>query len=265
MSYELPESLLNEVFERGNESAQAHEIKPGLFLHHKNMSVADLRREVLEIEKRTKPGPTNQSGVINCDGVDDFSHSFNLYSEARTQVFASIEKREIRAIFDFALGWKQFQSVVRFPLSRQLQAWQRMENGTGQVAFAEFLEDRLSDIVEPSGQDLLQIATDLGATSSGSFRSRANLSNGSFALEFSEDITTTVEVPGEFKLAIPLFERGERYELTARLRFTHREGKLTFKVLLSNLDDSIEEEFGRVVSEAQKAIGETIIRGDFKE
>jgi hypothetical protein len=130
-----------------------------------------------------------------------------------------------------------------------------------QFDFANFLEDHLEDVLEPSGQHLLEIATDLEASSTGGFKGKVNLDNGSVRLSYQDEVETTVEVPRTLTLGIPLFEHGDRYKLGARLRFVIQGGSVKFKLLFTNLQDAKEQEFERIVQEIEEKTSQPIYRG----
>jgi hypothetical protein len=129
------------------------------------------------------------------------------------------------------------------------------------MEFANFLEDHLEDVLTPTGQELLSIATDLEASSTGGFKGKVNLDNGSVRLSYQDDVETTVEVPRNLTLGIPLFEHGDRYKLGARLRFVIQGGSVKFRLLFTNLQDAKEQEFERIVQEIEEKTSQPIYRG----
>ena len=277
--------ILEDAFSIGKQCSTPKEIAPGLVVHHQDMNCTDLTVKLRENDRANNPGPKNPSGKIHCHRQEDFGRVFQNYQDERSTIFADPEKFTFLAIFDHfspnadkekgdtpkdegqpsktdrKLGWRQFIATLILKKSRKLKAWEGLNAATPQPTFADFIEEHLDDIATPDGQTVLQIATDLETNSSGSFKSKLNLDNGSVQLNFQDEATATVEVPKEITLAIPLFEGGERYKIAARLRFQVREGLLTFRVLLSNLEDAIDQEFERLVQEIEEAVALPIIRG----
>lgn len=95
----------------------------------------------------------------------------------------------------------------------------------GQAEFAEHVEDGMTEIVEPSGADLFEIAQTLQANQTTKVRSGVRLSDGRVQFEYVEDGEATagqdgrLSVPETFRLAIPPFIGEEPISITARLRY----------------------------------------------
>lgn len=262
-----------DAFEAGLKSQIPSEVFPGIIVHHKDLTVADKSAAHLAEEKLSKVGPINPAGTLTLLTPESFGKAIIDHRDSRTQVFADNEKSEIIAVFDClenggnfdgthrSRGWGQLRAAISFTESRKLKEWRRCLEWMTQVEFANFLEDHLEDVLTPSGQELLSIATDLEASSTGGFKGKVNLDNGSVRLSFSAETETTVEVPRNLTLGIPLFEHGDRYKLGARLRFVISGGMVKFKLLFTNLQDAKDQEFERIVQEIEAKTSEPIYRG----
>lgn len=264
-----------DAFEAGLKSQIPSEILPGLIVHHKDLTITDRTQAHLTESKLSKPGPINPAGTLTLLTPDSFSRAIIDHRDVRTQVFADSEGL-ITAVFDFLengggdghgkpdvrdRGWGQLSAVIGFAESRKLKEWRKTLEWMSQADFANFLEDHLEDVVEPSGQHLLEIATDLEASSTGGFKGKVNLQNGSVKLCYQDDVETSVEIPRTLTLGIPLFEHGDRYKLGARLRFVISGGAVKFKLLFTNLQDAKDQEFERIVQEIEEKTSQPIYRG----
>ena len=262
------------AFEAGLKSQAPTEIFPGMVVHHKDLMLSDKTVQRLAEAKQAKAGPVNPCGVMTMLTPVSFAMAITNNRDDRTQVFADNEKSEIVAVFDYlanggkkfandlrANGWGQHRAVISFAESRKLKEWRKTLEWMNQHEFANFLEDHLEDVITPTGQELLSIATDLEASSAGSFKGRVNLDNGSVALHYQDDVETTVEVPRNLTLGIPLFEHGDRYRLGARLRFVISGGAVKFRLLFTNLQDAKDQEFERIVQEIEEKTACAIYRG----
>lgn len=260
-----------DAFEAGMKSQTPVEVFPGIFINHKDLVRTDLRPQFMEDAKASKPGPINPAGTLTLLTPDSFSKAVTDYRDTRTQVFADSEKSEITALFDAVqsgdgfydrkAGWGQLRAVIGFAESRKLKEWKRTLEWMSQADFANFIEDHLEDVLTPSGQELLSIATDLEASSTGGFKGKVNLDNGSVRLSYQDEVETTVEIPRNLTLGIPLFEHGDRYKLGARLRFIISGGSVKFKLLFTNLQDAKDQEFERIVQEIEEKTSQPIYRG----
>ena len=262
---------IREAIEAGKRMSEPAHVAGESYSHHKDIVVTDLADRVRKEKRESLSGPTNASGMIICHRPESFSHAYSLYKEERTRVFANAEKRELVSVFDYisannsARGWSQFRASIQFALSRKLKEWSACQQWTGQGAFAEFLEDHQEDVVDPVGQDLLSLATDLEASKKSNFHGKVILENGDRQLSFKEETTTTVDIPKNITLGIPLFEHGDPFRLKCRLRFRAGSSGVVFKILFTNLDDALEAEFERIVQEIEEKIGDDIIRGELPE
>lgn len=260
-----------DAFEAGLKSQVPVEVFPGIFIHHKDLTRTDCRPQFIEDAKASKPGPVNPSGTLTILSPESFGRTVSDFRDTRTQVFADSEKSEITAVFDAVqsgdgfydrkAGWGQFRAVIGFAESRKLKEWKKTLEWMSQLDFANFIEDHLEDVITPSGQDLMSIVTDLEASSSGGFKGKVNLDNGSVRLSYQDEVETTVEVPRNLTLGIPLFEHGDRYRLGARLRFVIQAGSVRFKLLFTNLQDAKDQEFERIVQDIEEKTSQPIYRG----
>lgn len=264
-----------DAFEAGMKSQTPVEVFPGIFIHHKDLTKTDLRPQFMEEEKLSKRGPINPAGTLTLLTPGSFATAITDHRDERTKVFADNEKSEIVAVFDFleiggraksetdsrANGWGQLRAVIGFAESRKLKEWRKTLEWMNQMEFANFIEDHLEDVLTPSGQELLSIATDLEASSSGGFKGKVNLDNGSVRLSYQDEVETTVEIPRNLTLGIPLFEHGDRYKLGARLRFVISGGSVKFRLLFTNLQDAKDQEFERIVQEIEEKTAQPIYRG----
>jgi uncharacterized protein YfdQ (DUF2303 family) len=258
-----------EAFEAGLKSQVPSEIFPGIIVHHKDLMVTDRTAQHLTESKLSQPGPINPAGTFTLLTPESFALAVVNNQDDRTKVFADSENGLISCVFDFLKnggqsresGWGQLRAEIKFTESRKLKEWRKTLEWMNQTDFANFLEDHLEDVLEPTGQDLLSIATDLEASSSGSFKGKVNLQNGSTKLCYQDDVETTVEVPRLLTLGIPLFEHGDKYKLGARLRFVISGGSVKFKLLFTNLQDAKDQEFERIVQEIEEKASVSIYRG----
>lgn len=143
-------------------------------------------------------------------------------------------------------GWGDHRATLHLPQSDQLAEWKRMDKSyVGQIEFSEFIEANLVDIVEPDAATLLEVVSSLQSTNKVSFDSAVRLDNGQVQVRYSEEVSATagrqgtLEIPQEFKIAVPVFEFGTRYAIKARLRYRVRDQKLVLAYVLDRLDDIV--------------------------
>lgn len=143
-------------------------------------------------------------------------------------------------------GWGDHRATLSLPQSDQLATWNKQDGGMlGQIEFAEFIEANMADIVEPDASTLLEVVSSLQSTNKVSFDSAVRLDNGQVQVRYSEEISATagrqatLDIPQEFKIAVPVFEYGPRYAIRARLRYRVKDQRLVLAYILDRLDDIV--------------------------
>lgn len=168
-----------------------------------------------------------------------------------------------------AAGWGDHRASVHLPQSQQLRTWVgQNDKYLDQIAFAEFIEANLSDIIEPDAADLLEVVTTLQQSNKVAFSSAVRLDNGQVQIKYHEEVSatagreSTMEIPQEFKIAVPVFEFGTRYAVKARLRYRVREQKLVLAYVLERLDDIVRNALATgedsVLATLRARFGETV-------
>lgn len=181
--------------------------------------------------------------------VDSFCRYWDKWGDATAEIFADVEQREIRAIFDEHMAethdgiqraseaplepvarWGSHTVTYQCPLSREWEAWEgKDKRPMDQLEFALFLEDRISEITDPAGIELQEIITNFKLQRDVQFDSAIRLQDGGVQLKYHElnEPQTEMVMPEEFELALPAFHNGTVYKLRARLRYRMSGGSLS--------------------------------------
>lgn len=195
--------------------------------------------------------------------VDSFIEYVNEWKTPDISViFCNENARALHATIDYHEGdspsWCTHGANYKAELSREAQAW--MANSgkpMPQLIFAEFMEDRVADVVSPSGADLLERILQLQILKKVVFGSALRLQTGEFQLNWSEDNEKgSVEFPEKISLGIPLFHKGKAYKIEARLRYSLSEGKVSFTYKLLNIDEALEDAFAEIVTRVKQEVTE---------
>jgi uncharacterized protein YfdQ (DUF2303 family) len=152
------------------------------------------------------------------------------------------------------------RGVYDFPLSDEWRAWWNNSNkALSQEAFAEFLEDHLTDIqpLDSAGEilntfaanygvplgspaALLEVSKGLSINVDQAVNQHINLSTGETVVSFEEKHKgkggSDVKVPKAFGISIPVFREGARYQIPVRLRYKVAGGKISFTFMLHRPD-----------------------------
>lgn len=184
---------------------------------------------------RESPARITQSAVALT--AADFLAYWARYSNHSSVVFADERAATYLAIFDYhgADGtprWAAHRAKFQAVLTPEWTVW-KVCSGKRMVQrdFAEFIEENYIDVVTPSHAEMMEVATNLQAVKTVNFSQAIRLQNGTQQLRYEEEVrgTTTsgsVIVPDRFVIEVPVFAGGQKYPVTALLRYNISEGKL---------------------------------------
>lgn len=186
---------------------------------------SDEHRDFDSLE-RYLPNPRRDRGTTTVLDVD----SFNKLSDGTVQLdavaYADRGPSRITAVLNDK-GWRDHRIVVALQLSREWNHWAAADGKLlNQIAFAEHIEDGLAAITSPPAADLMEVVQNFQTKRKVEFQSGHRTQSGEVQFQYKEEATATaggkgghIEVPEHFTLRIPVYERGDVYDLTARLRF----------------------------------------------
>lgn len=216
----------------------------------------------VESLERLQESPRRIRAKVNLHTLDAFIAYAAKWNQGESSaLFADEANRAVHAVFDYHEAadrpdWCDHKASYTAQLSRELKAWLQWNgNALPQVDFAEFLEERIKDVTEPTGAHLLELATKLQVIRKAVFGSAVRLATGEFQFQWSdENQKGTVEIPERITLGIPLFHGGEAYKITARLRYRVADGKVSFIYKLDQIEDAIEHAFAEQIAKVKAAL-----------
>lgn len=228
----------------------------------------DFRVEDLE---RTLPAPVRKRGVVMAGDEAAFIELATRHKAAETLIYASMSPPSFTAVINDhgpdAAGWRDHKIVWPCSLSVEWKTWSvANKNAMKQAEFAQFIEDNLPDIVEPVGADMLEISRTLEAKKKVNFASGIRLANGQTELTYEEDIQGTaakgkLQIPETFKIGIPVFDGGQRYAVTARLRYRIADANLLMWFDLERPHKVLEDAVQQVRASIAEKTGIAIVLG----
>lgn len=118
-----------------------------------------------------------------------------------------------------------------------------------QEAFAQLIEDGLTEIARPDGAELLEIAQSITATKNASFRSDRRLATGRVQFQWHEEIDASagqsgdLAIPDQVTLVFEPFYGATPVQLDARFRYRLANGKLTMGFWLIRHEEALREAF----------------------
>lgn len=210
--------------------------------------------------------PQHPIATVKLRDAASFIRYVNDHKADRSRIYATLEPARFLCVFDDfetsavedevrgQADWRQFRAEFTVPASREWLTWTAANRKhMSQLAFAEFLQDQLPDVVEPSGADLLSLSLDFEASQSGQFVSSQRLQDGSHNLVWKADNSGgSVKLPEIIKLSFPVFENEQQRELQARLRYRVKDSLAIWYELIRPhkvLETAFRETMARVADE----------------
>lgn len=218
-------------------------------------------------EWRDKPERTKGTAILTT--LQAFIDHANRFKAPGSAVFATQGSApSLTSVLNYHAhqdpNWSDHRGVYKFPLSAEWLAWTGIDGQSlSQLAFGEFLENRIGDVLPPerlgnetkdqvaelgyslaSRTKLLTLSKGLQVNVDSKLVNQQNLSSGETKISFEEMHKDSngepLNVPGGFALGVPLFQGGGLFVVLVRLRYRASGGKLTWTVILHNTHKVIE-------------------------
>lgn len=231
--------------------------------------------------------PTRKRGSLTHHTGASLARYVNAHQEGTaTALYADVEARRVVAVLNDheqhstyepdgnagvvgeEPGWGDHRATLALRHSPEWKAWTARDGQLGdQTGFAIHVDERLVDIVDPPGADLLELIQTFQANTDVAFRSAVRLDSGETQLRYEETIDAKagragdMTIPNEFTLRLRPFEGSEAVEVRARLRYRVREGQLSIGYQLIRPEDVIREAFDEVLAFIETDTGIEAYRG----
>lgn len=235
------------------------------------------------------PAPDRKRGTATTTRLDSFITLTNRGKDGSSVLFARAEPPALLAVLNYnvaSAGPPRFgdhRVLYEFPVS---VAWAKWTAGDSkpmsQQQFAEFLEDRIVDVVEPpnlsarqKGDEIdahLELQTKLGGKFAGPSTLLA-LSRGmsvnvnmrvseavvlesgetqvNFAEQHADKRGAPLKVPTLFAIVVPIFDRGKGYRIAVRLRYRVSGGAVSWFYTLYEPTVSFDHAFDEACDKAK--------------
>ncbi|QEH81169.1 DUF2303 family protein [Sphingomonas sp. C8-2] len=228
--------------------------------------------------------PRFRHGTANLLSLDALIDHICRFKDEQSVIFADNNRSAptITAVLDYhpaggatdtAPRFGKHRSHYAFPLSEEWKAWKAMDGKTmPMAAFAEFLEERIVDVVGLiAGEDtvseelqkyinscggtetiadpakLMELSRGLQVYESAVVKQANRLSSGEGELTFEVNHTSQdgkpLKVPSLFLIAIPVFYADGYYRIAARLRYRKTGEGIVFWYDLWRTDHAIDHAF----------------------
>jgi len=263
-------------------AAEPAELEPGKVYavaipHGGAVQTIDLDKDIYRFAPRRK------IGTATVHDAASFITYLGKHGQAgETEVYADLSQARLVAVINGHLastvegdvaveglpGWCDHRLNLALHTTPAWQAW-ASRNGQllGQVDFAEHVEARLPDFINPTGADMLELAQSFHATRSVKFESSRRLQSAETQLEYREETQAQagkrgdIAIPNTFELALVPFDGASPYKVTARLRYRIGDGQLRIGYVLDRPEDVLRAAFLDIVTTVEAAIEHPVLRG----
>lgn len=212
-----------------------------------------------------RTAPERRVGTANLGDLASFIAHAVRFKDADSAVFAhrDEDKPSLTSVLDYhpagegndRARFGKHRGHYAFPVSDQWRAWADVDGRPlGQVAFAEFLEEHIMDVVAPPSDgrtevgataldlvaaiggrfggptEIMQASRGLRITESAHVQQAVTLSTGevelSYRTEHRDDQGQPLKVPTLFLIGVPVFDGGAAYRVAVRLQYRRKEGSV---------------------------------------
>lgn len=230
------------------------------------LSVVDENGEVRIVDTDSYAlTPRRKRGSVTVRDAASLVGVIKKHAQAGAEVYADVDSLRITAVLnagaDIEPGWGDHRATLALRATKAWVEWLgKNAKFLSQTEFAEFIEQRLVDVIEPEGADLLELAQTFKATKAVAFESSKRLSTGQVQLTYKEDIAAKagtrgqIDIPETFTLGLIPFDGARAYKVTARLRYRIQDAALVLGYVLERPEDVLESAFADVAAEISTAV-----------
>lgn len=192
-----------------------------------------------------------------------------------TVVYADVTTRQVIAVLDDDVhhdvpGWRDRRVNLQLIPTPAWTAWTKTDGDLmDQAVYAEFIEDHLDDIRDPTAADMLELAQSLEANIGVQFKSAVRLANGQRQFQYEENQSATaghagaIEIPERFTIALAVWATGDAEPVAVDVRFRYRitQGGLKLGHALLNVEELMRIRFETEIIRPIEEHGLPVIRG----
>ncbi len=153
-------------------------------------------------------------------------------------------------------GWQKHTVRLVLEHSKAWAAWAAADGKLfDQAAFADFLDDRYIDVIDPAPAVLIDIARTFQAKTKVDFESGIREGSGDVTLNYVEETTAKagqkgdIQIPARIQLAVRPYLGGPIYSIWANFRYRLTGGNVVLGFRLERPENILEAAFADIVTE----------------
>jgi uncharacterized protein YfdQ (DUF2303 family) len=212
------------------------------------------------------PTPRHIAAARSVSDAASFCAYIHRHGGPGTEVYAHTNTSTVVGILDshpastsHTAGWQKHRVSLDLEKTKAWLAWEKADgNLFAQDEFADFLDDRWSDVLEPDAGVLIDIATTFHAKTNVEFNGGVRLDSGDVKLTFEEKTTAKagqkgdIEIPKKIKLGLKPYVGGPTYAIWAHFRYRLRGGQVLLGFKLERPENTLEAAFADIVTDIRE-------------
>ena len=221
----------------------------------------------VESLKDLLPPPLDRRASVVMQDAGSFIAYVNDFKTPTSRTFVLVEREKgasFNSILDYHTSggglqpfWGHHRVGFAMKTSPEWERWQKGANVVmSQVEFAEMIEERAHDFINPASGTMLDMAEKFEASRDSKYSSKVNRTSGDVTLSYEDETTTgQVKIPTTFTIFIPVFDGEEAQEVTIRLRYRVGGGGVKFHYEIENpaklIDEAVTDVIERVAADTE--------------
>ena len=206
--------------------------------------------------------PRHEKASRSVTDAESFVKYVNRHALDGTEVYAHINTSKVIAVIDShessggEPGWQKHRVSLDLEHSKAWLAWEAADGKLlPQGDFADFLDDRYLDVIDPTPAQMIDIARTFQAKTKVNFESGIREDSGDVKLTFQEETAARagqkgdIEIPSRVQLALRPYVGGPIYSIWASFRYRLQSGSVFLGFKLERPELILEAAFADIVAE----------------
>jgi uncharacterized protein YfdQ (DUF2303 family) len=224
----------------------------------------------LESLEALLPAPRRIKGLVRAHDLSGLIAYVEKFKDTDTAIYCGpVDAALIDARLDDHTPGKPSHVTHRCqfgcPVTPEWKTWTVSDKVVfDQVAFGEFIENNMRDIIKPDASDLLTATRNFSESRTADFKSSVKPINGMVQFHFTEDDgkkAGDIKFPDAIEIGVQVFEGLKvRYPIAAKLRYRIKDQKLTLWYELDRPDLTKRQAYNDLIDEVEKATGIQVFR-----
>jgi uncharacterized protein YfdQ (DUF2303 family) len=221
-----------------------------------------------------RPAPRRVRSDVTVTDTASWLAYYAKHKTAGSEVFGDVATSTVTAVLNApesptAPAWGDHRLSLKLEHSPAWEAWTK-RNGAllTQTAFAEHIEDRTPDLVDPDAATMLEVAQSIRATTGVKFESGVRLHDGQRRFTYAETVESKAGQRGELSVPTMLSLRLQVWrgvpiavDVTARFRFRIDADGLRLAFVLDRLEDVLDAAWTNLLGDLTKGIDVPVLAG----